>query len=252
MPDILHHVQIGLSRRVSPQTPEQYVALQVARALHDDKQAIDYLTAASRFPLVSILTAYRVLQVYGPPREHITHHFRTVLLNLQGHRLSDTRAQIVSFRIERRAVAVTVLDGFAVDLVQVRELPSEAEKADDSAVTFIRRILDDFPGCMVAFEKTPQKDDTRQAELHALTLQAVRDSGSPLWLIETNDLIGSFSVPECRSRAQFREVVNGIWPDILLRCANRAVLDAAGLGLFIQAKRLLDTEAASEQAPCAS
>lgn len=248
MPEILSQLQ--KVRRITPETPEQFVALQVARALHDEEHAADYLSAAGRFPLATILVAYRVLNAYGPPADRISHHFRTVLLNVQGRGITNSEAQVLSLRIGRRTVAIAVFCGLNLELVRVRELPSDPLAAEGSAAAFISRVLDDLPGCTVALEKPAHEVNTRQAGLHTLALKTVRGSGSPLWLIESSELFQAFAHPGCWTRTQFREVVSTIRPELLLRFENRAVLDAVGLGLLIQAKRFLDEERIDENPEC--
>lgn len=241
MVGILDQIQKSTAH-LAPRSVEEFVGLQLAKRLHDEGWTRSYLVLASRHPLPTIVAAYHATRRAAVAPQSLREYFHA---SLERQHCPDTRMRrtpLISFRIDRRAVAVAVFVGMSHEYSQVRELPSNAADADRAAVGFIAWVLSHFSGCSVALEEVRAEADTRRRALHLLALETIRNSGTPVWEVSPRELLTAYAAPGCRTRAQFRAIVAGIWPNVKAQFSNRSVLDAVGLGLLVQAKRLLDAE----------
>lgn len=242
MPEIL--AQFVKSKRLVPASVDAFIGLQVGRALEDEEHLRDYLLAGERFSAASVLAAYRVfcdcrsLKYPGP-------NFYTLIRGLNYPEGLPLNSQLVALCVGPRSLALAVFVATRLEYTQVRELPSDGHKAETSALGFLGSVLDRFPDACFTIEcRRSRGMATRQALLVERIRSAIRTAAVPLWEIEPVSLFRAFAEPSCRSRTQYREIVAGIWPNLSEQRAKRALLDAAGLGLFVQTKRLL---AQSEQ-----
>ena len=144
--------------------------------------------------------------------------------------------KIAAFKIERRAIAVCVLDQGRPDHTEVRQLSADLERAKAAAFAFVNWVLVSFDVGMVAVETVPE-EHLRRTELTRTVLETARGHGTPVWEVPKQELLQVFAIPAAVHRAQVREVVKSLWPVLNGRDGSDWILDAVALGLYIQTER---------------
>src|ERR1035441_2525316 len=121
-----------------PSDQREYFALRLAQKLDDEAAARHYAELLGHYSEDQLLAVYRRAK---PAGSHLDpgRSFHLELKRLEG-RTGDGPAirRLAAIRIERRAVAVTILDGDHLAAPpQVRQLSSNTDKALGSAASFI-------------------------------------------------------------------------------------------------------------------
>ena len=131
-----------------------------------------------------LLVAYRRVKAAG---SHIdpARSFHLELKRLEG-RLADGPAirRLAAIRIERRAVAVAILEGEHLAAPpQVRQLSSNSDKALGSAASFISRILEKYPVGTAALETIPRGAEVLRGDLMEIISHVLVEQGIGIWEI---------------------------------------------------------------------
>ncbi len=148
------------------------------------------------------------------------------------------RLRLVSFRVERRSVAVAIFLGEQLDYTQPRQLPTDAERATASLTGFVNWVLDSFRVELSAIELINPGFEIRRAELTRLTITILREAAIPISEVTKLELFAAFGVPALTSRKELRECAASIWPILNDPHAGAGVLDAAALGAYVETERL--------------
>lgn len=151
----------ALRTQFLPETPSQFLALRLAVRMNDSAAVRHYVGLAERFGDQRLLTAYCRVREAG----HHTDLGRAFLGELERLAQRNTGTidietrRLAAIRIERRAVAVAILSGEGLDSPpQVRQLSSDVDKAINSAVAFITRLLERRPFNVAAMEVMPDRE----------------------------------------------------------------------------------------------
>ena len=158
----------------------------------------------------------------------------------RGHSNSnhDHRINLISIRVERRAVAVAIFHGEHLEYTDSRQLSSAHDRALDSALGFIEWILDRFPVESATLEVIPNGDEFHRQVLQSAIHTTLRERGLPIWEIPKTDLLTGYGHPPVRSRRELREIATAIWPILAGTHAKVFIQDAAILGLHVQTERI--------------
>ncbi len=132
------------------------------------------------------------------------------------------------------------LAGTHLDYAQVRHLSSSHQKAEDSALGFVRWVIVTFGVTSAALEETPQEQDTRSAVLHRLIMQTFREAGVSIWTVGKQQLFDAYAIPAVKNRRELRAIAASCWP-ILISRGDGLCLDATALGRNVETERLLLT-----------
>jgi hypothetical protein len=233
------------SRRASyghfrPTTAQAFFALRLASRMGDASAAQHYAELAERYSEGQLLTAYR-----RALRTHLDvgRRFHLELEPLKRHQCStESRSKLCAIRIERRAVAVAILDGEHLHHVDARQLSSSSDRALESASTFItRRVIDRFQFASAALEIIPNGHEKQRSLLHQAVTHVLRPKGIGILEISKADLFEAFGYPPLRSRTELREITSNIFPSLDQEPGQPWTHDAAALGLYIQTERLFNT-----------
>ena len=146
--------------------------------------------------------------------------------------------KLAAIKVERRSIAAAVFIGRGLDYTQTRELASDFNKAQSSAIGFITWVIDTFGIQSAAIEITPPGTAIRRSMLTDAIIGVCRDGGISLWDVRKEDLFQAFGVPALESRREIREVITSIWPILPARNGKVSALDAVALGLYVQTERL--------------
>jgi hypothetical protein len=223
-----------------PSTPQEFLALQLAIRLGDGAAARHYAELADQYSEGQLLTAYRrVLSTHLD----VARRFHVALKPLKGHGCStESRSNLCAIRIERRAVAVAILEGDHLLYVAARELSSSPGKAVESASRFItRRVTEQFQFASAALEIIPNGHEKQRLLLHQAVLQALRPMGIGILEVSRTDMLQAFGYPPPHSRQELREIVSDIYPVLDQEQGQPWTHDAAALGLYVQTERLFNT-----------
>lgn len=235
MSNILDQIQKSRARAV-PETVKQFFALRIATHLGDQANGASYLGAADRHTIASLLRAFHQVKTTSLPEGSFLDLLKSSPPQSDEYLPS---IPLLAIRIMRRTVAAAVFSQMRLEHVLVRELPSTAQ-AEGRATGFVQILLSRFPGSLVALEEVEEGAQTRKKAITSSVIKVLREAGRPIALIEKEKLISSFTPPPSKNRrAELRRIMEGIYPDLPLRFSNRGVLDAAALGLLIQADRYL-------------
>ena len=146
---------------------------------------------------------------------------------------------LLSMRIDRRAVAAVFFRDLHMEHAQVRHLHSKPQSANESAIAFIRWLITRFSPDAVVFEKIDAEEEYRRVALSGILLETVRSEALPVFDATKNDLFVAYSIPPLASRKSLREIASTLWPALAAKGSSVLLLDAAALGLYTQAERLL-------------
>jgi hypothetical protein len=235
MPNILD----SIARRrahTRPRSEAEFIALQIARSLNDEENAADYLLLSHRYTIPAFIHAYSTVCQDRKNGWPVLPHFRAVLEEQSGKEPGLPNLTLLAIRIERRCVALVCFNGLRLEYARTRNIP--LARAEATVTGVLQWALAQFPGASVVLEQDGAGESQR-GKLLQTAVEVVRAAGVPLWEISDTELFQAFGQPGCKTRGQFRAAANHIFPTLRTRFCGRAGLDAAGLALLVQSKRLL-------------
>jgi hypothetical protein len=148
--------------------------------------------------------------------------------------------RLAAIRVDRRAIAVAVLDGDVLSYAQARHLSSSAGRAISSALAFVERILEKFQTSRVVVESVAKDHETHRTMLQKAITNALTHEAIDPFEVSKQDLFNGFAYPPARSRKELRRIASGIWPILNQQTGGYWTHDAAILGLYIQIEGLFE------------
>lgn len=147
---------------------------------------------------------------------------------------------LVAFRVERRSVAAAVFHGTHLDYADIRQLASDRQKAEVSAIGFVNWITSTFHITSAVIESFENGQEMLRAQLHRAIEQSLSSTGASIYKIGKAELLDAFGHPPIKSRKELREVITTIWPILEAKRESGigTKLDAVALGLYFQTERL--------------
>ena len=231
-----------IKTQFKPATAEHFVALRLAQRLNETAAAEHYAELSDRYSEDKLLIAYRRAKASGSRDLARTFH---VELERVGNRDSNgsSHMHLAAIRIERRTIAVAILDGVRLKYPpMVRQLSSDPDKALGSAAMFISRLHDKCSFQTAALEALPEGCEAQRSQLTRMILTALGERGVGIWQVRKPDILAAFGHPPLRFRNQVREVVSAMWPDIDGGFGSPLIRDALALGLYCQVEHLFSLE----------
>jgi len=224
-----------------PSHQREYFALRLAQKLDDAEAARHYAELVEHYSEAQLLTAYRRARAAGALTDP-ARSFHQELKRLEGRAGDDPPMQpLAAIRIERRAVAVAILDGEHLAAPpQVRQLSSNSDKALNSAASFISRLLEKYPLGRAALETVPHGTEVLRGDLMAIISRVLIERGISIWEVSKLDVLASFGYPCPRFRNQVRKVISSIWPGVNGNFGSPLIKDALALGLYCQVEYLFN------------
>lgn len=222
-----------------PTTVRELFLLRLAQKLGDAPAVQHYAELCRGHNDETLLIAYRRTMNHGHPRD----------LGRRFHEeLERTREQVdhnsgcerlLAIKVERRCIAVAVFVGPRLDFHDRRYLSSDPEKAEASAVGFIGWVIRNFDIQSAALEQAGDTGELRRGVLSRTVLSILRAELLPVWEIKRGELLAGFAHPSLRSRADLQNATQTIlWSMFNSDQPDRAEIDAAALGLYVQVERL--------------
>lgn len=235
----------ALRTQFLPETPSQFLALRLAVRMNDSAAVRHYVGLAERFGDQRLLTAYCRVREAG----HHTDLGRAFLGELERLAQRNTGTidietrRLAAIRIERRAVAVAILSGEGLDSPpQVRQLSSDVDKAINSAVAFITRLLERRPFNVAAMEVMPDRGEVLRTLLDQAITRVLAESsnGVSIWRVAKQEVLSAFGYPPLRFRNQVRQAIERMFPDVDGSFGGPLIKDALALGLYCQIEHLFN------------
>lgn len=145
---------------------------------------------------------------------------------------------LIAIKVERRTVAVAIFIGGHLDFTEIRQLSSNPDKAEASAMGFISWVFTAFQSQSAALERLAPKSTIRRAHISQAILRTLREQGVSVWDVAKQELFEAYGIPALKTRKELREVISSFWPILNGGERSEAVLDAAALGLYVQTERV--------------
>jgi hypothetical protein len=239
MSDILARVTAS-RKRIEPESVDDFVGLQICRALADDDHAYDYLLLARRSNSRMLISAFHAIQSAAATGWPVLDSFAVALGDTTGREDPLRSNSIIAVSFERHRIAIVVFRGLQIEHHQVRYLSSDLENAERAATGLLHWALSQFNDCSVVVETGRDAHGTAHAQLSRSLIGAIRATATPFFEVNLAELLSAYRHPACIGRGDFRRIVAGIWPALSLGPADRVTLDALGLGLSAQVTRELN------------
>jgi len=227
--------------RFEPCDQREYFALRLAQKLDDAAAARHYAELLGHYSHAQLLTAYRRTRAVGSHADP-ARSFHQELKRLEG-RAGEVppMRRLAAIRIERRAVAVAILDGEHLAAPpQVRQLSSNSDKALGSAPSFISRMLEKYPVARAALETVPHDTEVLRGDLMTIISRILIERGISIWEVSKLEVLASFGYPGPRFRNQVRKSISSIWPGVNGSFGSPLMKDALALGLYCQIENLFN------------
>jgi hypothetical protein len=223
-----------------PSTTQEFLALRLAQRLGEGSLAQHYAELSEQYSEGQLLIAYR-RALTG--HFDIGRRFHAELGHLKDRRLgSESRGKLAAIRIDRRAIAVAILNGEHLHHSDACQLASSPDKALASAIRFItRRVLDKFDFESAALEIIPSGREVQRTILHRAILGAVGTKAIGILEASKTDLLEAYGWPSLRSRKELRGIMSKIYPVLDQEPGRPWIHDAAALGLYVQTERLFNS-----------
>jgi len=224
-----------------PSDQQEYFALRLAQKLDDAEAARHYAELLDHYSEAQLLTAYRRAKAAGSHSDP-ARSFHQELKRLED-RIGDDppMRRLAAIRIERRAIAVAILEGEHLAAPpQVRQLSSNNDKALNSAASFISRVLEQYPLGRAALETVPCEIEVLRGNLKEIISRVLIEQDISIWEVAKPDVLASFGHPGPRFRNQVRQVISTIWPGVNGSFGSPLMKDALALGLYCQVEYLFN------------
>jgi len=145
---------------------------------------------------------------------------------------------LAAFSAEKRVAAVAIFNSTKLEDIQLRHVPPDISKAAGSVREIITRTLERYRPGFVAISCPSQKAGTRVRVLCDVAKSVASEFGIPSMEVDDSALRDAYGHPSLVRKEQVRRAGRTIWPSLAGATSKRAVLDAATVGLFVQAERL--------------
>jgi len=152
--------------------------------------------------------------------------------------MADTR--LLSFIVTRRCLAAAYFVGTRLEHVELRRLDSNQDRAEGSLRSFINWLLSSL-NVDLAVMKLGDQTGATQKFLFDVAKQAFRNEAVMLEIVDGAELLQRCAQPPFRTVVAFRRSIASFWPVLTGGSAGRFRLDAAGLGIYVQTQRLVDS-----------
>ena len=221
-----------------PTNIREFFALRLAQKLNEPAAAQHYAELAARRSEATLLLAYRRASNHGRPSPDLARRFHVELAAAREQEDHSHPKQLLAVKVERRSVAVAVFIGSKLDYHDARSLSSQPDKAESSALGFLRWVISNCEIESACVERMTNGNEIRRAVLNQAAFNMLRADGIPLWEVSKAELLGAYSHPPLQTRQELRQAAHSIlWAMFNTDKPNCQEIDAAALGLHVQTER---------------
>jgi hypothetical protein len=228
-----------LRNHFRPATARELFILRLAQKLGEPFATEHYIALATEHSDETLLLAFRrTFSQTHPPRD-LGRQFHAELAAAREQHNHSKTGRLLAIKVERRSVAVAVFVDSTLDFHDVRQLSSQADKAETTAIGFLNWVIGSFDIQSVALERMTNSSQIRRALLNEAILGILRNAAIPVWEVDKRNLLEAYGHPPLRSRVELRQAVKAIlWSMFNSDKPNNQEIDAAALGLHVQTERL--------------
>ncbi|MES2221680.1 MAG: hypothetical protein V4587_12020 [Acidobacteriota bacterium] len=145
---------------------------------------------------------------------------------------------LAAFSAERRIAALGLFRSTQLDDTRLRHLPLDASKAVGSVRELALRTFESFRPEFVAISSPSGKAGPRVRAFCDAVKEIATELGIPTTEVDDTALMGAYGHPPLTRKEQARRAGRVIWPGLNDIHSQRAAVDAALTGLYIQTGRL--------------
>jgi len=145
---------------------------------------------------------------------------------------------LAAFSAERRIAAVGLFSGTQLEDTRLRHLPVDTSKALGSVRELVLRTLEQYTPEFVAISCPSAKASNRIRAFCEAVKEIASNLGIPAIEVDDTTLMCAYGHPPLTRKEHLRRVGRTIWPGLNDINSQRAAVDAAVTGLYIQTARL--------------
>src|ERR1051326_1646159 len=142
-----------------------YFALRLAQKLGDPAAAQHYAQLADRYGEGRLLTTFHRVESASDAKRAWRFHAELERILGNGSAGNGHPKKLAAIRVERRSVAVVIMNGENPELVRMRQLSSVTDKALSSALGFVNRMFEMVPFQLAAIEPVTNGTDIQRGQL---------------------------------------------------------------------------------------
>ena len=222
-----------------PTSARDLFVLRLAQKLGEPAAAQHYAELAHRHSDETLLLAYRRTLNHGHPARDLGRSFHVELASARAQNDQNQTDRLLAIKVERRCIAVAIFIGTKLDFHDLRNLSSQPEKAEASAIGFLNWVIGSFEIESATLERMTNGNEIRRAVLNQAILNMLRASSIPVWEVGKRELLEAYGHPPLHTRLELRQAVEKIlWSMFNTDKPDCQELDAALLGLHIQTERM--------------
>jgi hypothetical protein len=145
---------------------------------------------------------------------------------------------LAAFSAERRIAAVGLFSGTQLEDTRLRHLPVDTSKALGSVRELVLRTLEQYSPEFVAISCPSAKAGDRIRAFCDAVKEIADGLGIPAVEVDDVTLMCAYGHPPLKRKEHVRKAGRAIWPGLNDIHSQRAAVDAAVTGLYIQTERL--------------
>jgi hypothetical protein len=145
---------------------------------------------------------------------------------------------LAAFSAERRIAAVGLFRGTQLEDTRLRHLPIDNSKALGSVRELVLRTLEQHSPDFVAISYPSAKAGDRIRAFCEAVKEIASSLGIPAVEVDDATLMYAYGHPPLKRKEHIRRAGRAIWPGLNDINSQRAAVDAALTGLYIQTERL--------------
>ena len=150
--------------------------------------------------------------------------------------------KILSVRLRRRAMAISVFRNAQLEFSNLLHLPASLTQARSTTHGYLSWAVAHFHPELLVLESVSGPGKKRVSILARTVTSAADTLGLPSRCFLKSEVIRSFALPEPTTRRQLRAVAANIWPALAAKDHDPMEMEAAALGLYAQCLTILNQE----------
>jgi len=145
---------------------------------------------------------------------------------------------LAAFAVERRVAALAIFSGSRLDVTRLRHLPLDSSKASGTLRDLVTEVLKHHHPEFVAISRPSEKSSDRIRSFCELVKDMAGELGIPAVEVDDKTLMSAYGHPPLKRKEFVRRTGRVIWPSLKVCKSQKASVDAALAGLYVQTERL--------------
>src|SRR5882672_325957 len=123
------------------------------------------------------------------------------------------KRNILSLRLNRRAIGAAVLADESLVFADGRHLTSERERAVPAAIRYVNRLLEQSGASAVVVDAPVTAEGTTSSHVLREIVALISSRGLLPLVTGKADILSAYGLTPIRTRREIREIVASFWPD---------------------------------------